>query len=48
MNPLSGISPSSLFHVFLMLHSLDIRKLWGGELQGGVRIGGRKRKVAFA
>lgn len=51
MRSLSGASPpfsgETLVHVFSMLHSLDIGILWGGQLQGGVRLGGKKSKVPF-
>lgn len=43
MHPIRSL-PSLPFHVFSMIHSLDFRTLWGEEMWGGVRLGGRKSK----
>lgn len=51
MHPLKEAPPpfsgETLFYVFPMLHGLDIRMLWGRQLWGGTRLGGRKSKVPF-
>lgn len=43
MHPVRSLS-SLLSHDFSMIHSLDLRTLWGEETWGGVRLGAGKVK----